>query len=73
MTTEAVCDFCDALIPPTDFEKGEAVTVLKKNFCRSCMTDAIERSRIPDLKPDFLTPMPGEIAWSRGELRRTTS
>jgi len=42
------CDFCDTPIPLSDFEVGRAATLLKKNYCSSCMTAAIERSKRED-------------------------
>ena len=39
------CDFCGKSISSSDFDKGRAVILLKKTYCRSCMESAIERSK----------------------------
>lgn len=55
------CDFCGGGIPPSEFESGRAVRVLKKTFCARCAAAAIERSKREDFAPEFLTPQPGRL------------
>jgi len=39
------CNTCGIQILASDFEKGKAVTVLRKNYCKNCMAVAIEKSK----------------------------
>jgi hypothetical protein len=51
------CDFCKAPIHPSDFEKGKAVTLLKRNYCDKCMALAVQKSRREHApSQDFVTP-----------------
>jgi hypothetical protein len=53
-----VCDVCGGPIDPDDFDRGQAVMVLKRRYCSKCMTAAIQKSRSPDQPPEFNTPKP---------------
>ncbi len=55
------CDFCQAGIPRVDFQEGRAVKVAGRNYCRRCMTVAIERGKNPDRPPDLRTPRPARL------------
>jgi hypothetical protein len=57
----ASCDFCASPIPESDFEKGYAVVVLKKRYCRVCMVEAIEGGKDPEKLPQFMTPRPAPL------------
>lgn len=52
------CSACNVPIEPVQFQKGEAVTILDKNYCPSCTTRAIRRSKSADFLPDNRTPRP---------------
>ena len=41
--SRSVCNFCGQLIPLLEFEKGRAVVLLKKTYCRKCMERAIRQ------------------------------
>jgi len=58
MRKDVPCDFCKAPIKPWDFDKGKAVTLLKRNYCERCMSEAVRRSKTKHVSPspDFLTP-----------------
>lgn len=43
MGQTSTCDFCAARIPSSDFEKGHAVVVLKKTYCRKCLDRAVRQ------------------------------
>ncbi|HLF94018.1 MAG TPA: hypothetical protein VJB14_11210 [Planctomycetota bacterium] len=64
------CDFCRKTIPFSDFEAGRAVVLLKKNYCRACMADAIQRSKTLDIMPEFVTPRPVALRSRKGETKR---
>ncbi len=57
----SACDFCGQVVTEAAFAQGRAVKVLAKTYCENCMTTAIQRSRNPAIKPDFITPRPGRI------------
>ena len=57
----ARCNFCDAEVPRKDFQEGRAVTVAGRNYCRACMTVAIERGKNPDRPPELRTPRPARL------------
>lgn len=42
---ERDCDFCGCPIPPADFKKGQAVVLLRRTYCATCLRKAVERSR----------------------------
>jgi hypothetical protein len=44
------CDFCGKSIPPSDFQSGRAVVLLKKTFCHDCMDRAVKSSKTPKRK-----------------------
>ena len=52
------CDFCAVAIAPTDFERGQAVRLMGRSYCKRCLDHAIEKSRNPDARPDLTTPWP---------------
>ena len=54
----ARCHTCAAELAAEDFEKGQAITLLRRNFCHKCMKAAIEKSREAGGAPDFRTPTP---------------
>jgi hypothetical protein len=60
MADKAMCDFCQALVEPTDFESGKAVKFLGRTYCQSCMEKSIKRSRSRDaaVADDLRTPKP---------------
>lgn len=66
------CDFCNAPIPPQEFESGKAVTLLKKHYCPKCMTAAIESSKAKNATPSpvFQTPRPHSLAHPTTSRRR---
>ena len=46
MGQEAVfCNFCGRHIPPSDFQKGRAVVLLKRNYCSKCLAEAVRKSK----------------------------
>lgn len=65
------CSFCFEIIPPEDFERGKAVTLLKKHYCAKCMAAAVARSKQKGSSPSstFQTPTPGPVR-AHGGLRR---
>jgi len=65
------CSFCAEVIPPVDFERGRAVTLLKKHYCSKCMAAAVARSKQKGTSPSstFQTPSPGPIR-AYGGMRR---
>ncbi len=67
------CDFCHSSIPPSDFESGKAVTLLKKRYCSACMTVALKRSKDKRVapSPDFHTPPVGPPAAALGRRRHS--
>jgi hypothetical protein len=44
------CDFCGAPIRPSDLEKGRAIILMKKTFCKGCLEKAIEKGRRAEKK-----------------------
>lgn len=59
MTPSSVsCDFCAVAIEPGAFERGQAVRLLGRCYCKACLDRAIEKSRNPDAPPDLTTPWP---------------
>jgi len=47
MSVPRTCDFCSAEIPPSDFDTGRALILLKRIYCRRCMERAV-RQRTKD-------------------------
>jgi ribosome-binding protein aMBF1 (putative translation factor) len=46
------CDLCGKTLSPRDFEKGRAIILLRKAWCRSCAQKMVEKSKEkPSLKP----------------------
>lgn len=43
MNERRTCDFCFAEISQSDFDKGRAVVLLKKLYCRKCMERAVRQ------------------------------
>jgi hypothetical protein len=43
MSERRSCDFCRAEIPPSDFDHGRAVVLLKKAYCGRCMERAVRQ------------------------------
>jgi len=65
------CSFCSENIPPEDFERGKAVTLLKKHYCSKCMAAAVARSKQKETSPSstFQTPSPVPIRTHGGRRR----
>jgi hypothetical protein len=43
MGQKSTCDFCTIQIPSSDFEKGRAMVVLKKTYCKKCLERAVRQ------------------------------
>jgi hypothetical protein len=39
------CDFCGAAIPPSDFDEGKAMLLLRKVYCSACLEKTIQKSK----------------------------
>jgi len=54
------CSFCGERILESDFKKGKAVTILKKNYCLKCAKDVpkTDQSRKDISPPDPAQPPP---------------
>jgi hypothetical protein len=42
------CSVCGERILESDFDKGRAVTILKKNYCKKCAKDIIKANATPE-------------------------
>jgi hypothetical protein len=63
MNAKSICDFCQAPVDSSDFERGNAVKVLGRTYCQACMEKSIQRSRNRNdsVSEDLLTPKPGPL------------
>lgn len=60
------CTVCGERILESEFKKGKAFTILKKNYCRKCAKDVVKAS--PAISPDgnaFKPPTPREVQTRR--------
>jgi len=39
------CDFCGKHISTSDLEKGRAIILMKKKYCKACLADAVRKSK----------------------------
>lgn len=51
------CSVCGERIPSGDFDKGKAVMLLKKYFCRTCAVTVVKESAEPDHNPEITPPL----------------
>jgi hypothetical protein len=67
------CNTCGIQILASEFEKGRAVTILRKNYCKVCMTVAVENakvnSKVSEERPDPIGA-PHRSGLASGESRR---
>ena len=40
---KSVCSFCATEFPSSDFDKGRAVILFKKTYCKKCMDRAVRQ------------------------------
>lgn len=52
------CSVCGERILESDFKKGNAVTVLKKNHCRKCAKDVVKKSQEKEAIPSTSSEPP---------------
>lgn len=62
------CSLCGDRIPSQDFEKGKAVTVLKKHFCRKCALSTVKDSSQGQAHDPTVTPSRVKIRTQRMPL-----
>ena len=55
------CDFCGAHIRTSDFEKGRALILMKKNFCKACLEKAVAKGRQADKKDKAHDSSPSNV------------
>lgn len=58
------CSVCGDRLSSSDFEKGKAVTILKRNFCKKCAETVAKESADPEHDPTA-TPKPIKIRTQR--------
>ncbi len=61
------CSVCGDRLSSSDFEKGKAVTILKRNFCKKCAETVANESADPAHDPTA-TPKPIKIRTQRMPL-----
>lgn len=59
------CSICGDRIPSQDFEKGKAVIVLKKYFCRKCAVSTVKESSKGPAHDPTVTPSRVKIRTQR--------
>jgi hypothetical protein len=50
------CSSCGERILESEFEKGKAVTILKKNYCRNCAKDVVREPQTREEAPQRAPP-----------------
>ena len=54
---KSTCDFCAAAISQSEFDKGHAVVLLKKTYCKKCLERAVrQKTKNPNRKSGRHTP-----------------
>ena len=61
------CSVCGDRLSSSDFEKGKAITILKKHFCKKCAESIVEESADPEHDPT-ITPSRRKIRTQRMPL-----
>jgi hypothetical protein len=61
------CSVCGDRLSTSDFEKGKAITLLKKHFCKKCAESVVEESADPEHDPT-VTPSRRKIRTQRMPL-----
>jgi hypothetical protein len=57
-TPSGSCVVCGGTVAAVDFEKGDAIRLLGKVYCGTCLREKVARSKSGDSMPDFRTPPP---------------
>ena len=59
--SDSVCTGCGVSIALEALDKGEAIRLMGRIYCAKCMKERVERSKNPDVIPEFLTPPPDSL------------